>query len=99
MTTYTPQQKNILEKAEVKSTDEQYPQSVAIGHFLGESDNFKVYAHLRKGAMKQEAFNELIQSVVKSIKKDTGINSLNVLHREEVQEVLSLGADYLEVDK
>ena len=94
MVNYTRQQMNILAQAEVKHSDEQYPQSVAIGHFVGDSEDFKIYAHLRKGAMKQEAFNDLIQSVVKSIKKDTGINNLNVLHREDVQEVLSLGSDY-----
>lgn len=93
MQKYTEQQRNILNQAEVKNG---LPEIVVIGHFLGDSTRFRIYAHLRKNGMKQEAFVALIQSVVKAIKKDTGINSLNVLHREEVEERVELGSDYTE---
>ena len=99
MVKYTTEQQAILNKAEVRATDEQYPHCVAIGHFLGDSTDFKIYAHLRKGSMKTEAFNALILTVTKAIKADTGLNGLKVLHREDVQEVVSLGADYLEADE
>ena len=78
MVKYTTEQQAILNKAEVRATDEQYPHCVVIGHFLGDSTDFKIYAHLRKGSMKTEAFNALILTVTKAIKADTGLNGLTL---------------------